>query len=634
VTEVESPFCEIPAKELHEHFSRVFGSRELPQQAMPTEVPHYNAPASCDQNPFEADFTAKEVWKRLRHCSNTAPGPDGIRYSVWKKFDKGAYVLATIFNCVKHLGANPGSWTNSATVLIHKKGERSDVTNWRLISMSNTIAKIYSSVLAERLGSWAARNQRISQSQKGFMPTDGCAEHNFVLQSVIVDARRSHKQCFIAWLDLTNAFGSVPHKTIFAALRWAGLNEEAIEVIHRLYDNNTTTIRSNTGPTPEINMKAGVKQGCPLSPVIFNLTIEPILRAISQTGTGYQLHRENINSLAYADDLALVARTPDDLQGLLDVTGRVADWAGLQFNGSKCATLHIDGKKKEALPTVFIIQGDTPTTLAEDDFYEHLGVPTGYHVGQSADKVFAKLKENLEKVDESLLAPWQKFDAINTFVLPCISFHFRNGVVQKKPLTDFDKNLKAAGKRWLNLPRRAGAEQLYMSYQMGGLNLLPMNLLADVSQLVHGVRLLQSTTVGTLSHTILQTVVEKRIRRAAQPCDIVHYLNGRMDGYFANESTDVTNVWTRLRSATRRIRKTINVEWTLDSDLQPRLQLNGANLRARDVEYFLRSAVRDHFRRRLLNKSDQGKMYEVTSAAAPPNHFLRNGDFTRFAEWR
>jgi hypothetical protein len=127
------------------------------------------------------------------------------------------------------------------------------------------------------------------------------------------------------------------------------------------------------------------------------------------------------------------------------------------------------------------------------------------------------MKENLDMVDGSLLAPWQKFDAINTLVLPCISFHLRNGLVQQKSLDDFDKRLKAAGKRWLNLPQRAGAEPLYLSYRMGGVNLLPMNLLADVSQLVHGIRLLQSTSLGPLSHTILRSVVERRIRTAAQP---------------------------------------------------------------------------------------------------------------------
>jgi hypothetical protein len=237
-------------------------------------------------------------------------------------------------------------------------------------------------------------------------------------------------------------------------------------------------------------------------------------------------------------------------------------------------------------------------------------------------------------VDGSLLAPWQKFDAVNTFILPCLSFHLKNGVVRKKSLNDFEKKLKAVGKKWLNLPQRAGIEPLYMGYRTGGVNLLPMALLADIEQLVHGWRLLQSSTMGSLSHTILQAVVEKRIRTTAQPSDLVNYLNGRMDGNLATESTDVTNVWTRLRLATRRIRRKINVDWALTAEQRPQLQLNGFRLRPNEVEYSLRNAVREYFRRRLLRKPDQGKVYEVTSAATPPNHFLRNGDFTRFAEWR
>jgi hypothetical protein len=79
-----------------------------------------------------------------------------------------------------------------------------------------------------------------------------------------------------------------------------------------------------------------------------------------------------------------------------------------------------------------------------------------------------------------------------------------------------------------------------------------------------------------------------------------------MEGNFANETTDNTTVWTRLRSATSRFKKKINMEWTLNADMQPQLQLNGVDLRARDVEYSLRSAVREHFRRRLLRKPDQG----------------------------
>jgi hypothetical protein len=145
------------------------------------DVPEYKALANNDRNPSETDFTAQEVCKLLRRCGNNAPAPDGIRYLVWKKFDEGSYILSEIFYCVKRLRATPRSWTKSMTVLIHNKGDRYDISNWRPISMSNTIAKIHSSVLAERLDNWAARNQRISPSQKGFMPIDGCAEHKFNL---------------------------------------------------------------------------------------------------------------------------------------------------------------------------------------------------------------------------------------------------------------------------------------------------------------------------------------------------------------------------------------------------------------------------------------------------------------------
>ena len=95
----------------------------------------------------------------------------------------------------------------------------SDISNWRPITLSNTLAKLYASVLAGRLGLWAVRNDRISINQKGFIPVDGCCEHNFVLQSTIVDARRSKRHCSVAWLDLTNVFGSGPHETIFTSLQ-------------------------------------------------------------------------------------------------------------------------------------------------------------------------------------------------------------------------------------------------------------------------------------------------------------------------------------------------------------------------------------------------------------------------------
>jgi len=121
--------------------------------------------------------------------------------------DKGGYALNAVFNTVHRLGTIPQAWGKSVTLLIYKKGKKSDISNWRPISLSNTTAKLYCSVLANRLGRRAARNDRISATQKGFMSVDGCCKHNITLQAAVADARRSRQQCCIAWFDLTNAFG-------------------------------------------------------------------------------------------------------------------------------------------------------------------------------------------------------------------------------------------------------------------------------------------------------------------------------------------------------------------------------------------------------------------------------------------
>jgi len=133
--------------------------------------------------------------------------------------------------------------------------------------------------------------------------------------------------------------------------------------------------------------------------------------------------------------------------------------------------------------------------------------------------------------------------------------------------------------------------------------------------------------------TFLSNVVKKRVRRPPEPQDLANYLCGSMEGAFANKSTDMSNIWTRLRSATRRLRSKINVTW-VNEDGQMTLCLNGFVLQRGVAEYALRNSIRKYYRQKLIAKSDQGKVYEITSSTNPPKHFLRNGDFTRFADWR
>ncbi|MGR0243486.1 hypothetical protein ACUWC2_28775, partial [Klebsiella pneumoniae] len=77
-------------------------------------------------------------------------------------------------------------------------------------------------LLTNRISSWCRMNSIISTAQKGFMPHDGVYEHNYIIQKRIEEAKRQKDDLCVAWIDISNAFGSIPHKCIIEALRRRG----------------------------------------------------------------------------------------------------------------------------------------------------------------------------------------------------------------------------------------------------------------------------------------------------------------------------------------------------------------------------------------------------------------------------
>ena len=109
---------------------------------------------------------------RLARMSNTALGPDRVRYSGLKKVDPGAHVLARLFARFLKRTQVPETWKETTTILILKGGERADLNNWRPLTLGNTVAKLYTGILADRISSWA-EDGRLSAVQKGFTSHDG-----------------------------------------------------------------------------------------------------------------------------------------------------------------------------------------------------------------------------------------------------------------------------------------------------------------------------------------------------------------------------------------------------------------------------------------------------------------------------
>jgi hypothetical protein len=252
----------------------------------------------------------------------------------------------------------PATWKKSKTILIPKDGDPTDIKNWRPIALCKTIYKLYTSCLVDRLRSWAVDEEVICSAQKGFMPYDGVIEHNFTLQTYLDNARTNQGSTYIAMLDLSNAFGSMPTDLILAVLRKAGVGEELEEIIGDIVTGGSTTIATKDGTTGELMINSGVRQGCPLSGFLFNTGIEPLVRSLIRKGAEDEPNIGH-HCLAYADDLTLIAEDPNHLQELISDAAERCLAMGLQLNARKCFSLHMSGTQPRGTRDTQLYVGGT-----------------------------------------------------------------------------------------------------------------------------------------------------------------------------------------------------------------------------------------------------------------------------------
>ena len=152
----------------------------------------------------------------------------------------------------------------------------------------------------------------------------------------------------VVWLDLKNAFGSVPHNTMWEMMKRLDVPAHFVSICQEIYQNSTQRAKSAEGCTHPISVRRGIKQGCPLSPLLFNLVLDGILPNLERVEDGYRFGGgATIKSLAYADDLCIVGTMKDRINHMLEMITDFFKWAGLDLNPSKCGSLSMINNKKQ-----------------------------------------------------------------------------------------------------------------------------------------------------------------------------------------------------------------------------------------------------------------------------------------------
>jgi retron-type reverse transcriptase len=195
------------------------------------------------------------------------------------------------------------------SILLPKGEENLDnINNWRPLTISSVILRLYTSLIAKRV----LTSYKINPRQRGFIEASGCSENSTLLSAVIDHAKRNHRELHVTFLDLAKAFDTVSHKHIVAGLQRFSTPTQFIDIVKDMYCNVTTSFQCGIEKTNSIPMTRGVKQGDPLSSLLFNIAMDPLLEKIDSQDNGYrfgQSEEDTISSFCYADDNALTTNT-------------------------------------------------------------------------------------------------------------------------------------------------------------------------------------------------------------------------------------------------------------------------------------------------------------------------------------
>ncbi|XP_055344652.1 uncharacterized protein LOC129592603 [Paramacrobiotus metropolitanus] len=170
----------------------------------------------------EADILPGDVKAILSHKDASAgSGLDGINYSFLKPYPEVHKCLAAMFNRLLLSGTACSSWKVGKTVLLYKKGDFGMPGNYRPITLTSCIGKVFHSVISSRLMSYCVKNKIIDTDvQKGFIEaTNGCGEHSLKLLKLIEQQGSKRHAMHVAWLDIANAYPSIRKEVLLAALR-------------------------------------------------------------------------------------------------------------------------------------------------------------------------------------------------------------------------------------------------------------------------------------------------------------------------------------------------------------------------------------------------------------------------------
>lgn len=347
---------------LFEHYNHLFSDTEnindidysdIPLKIEESELPGINEPIE---------------WPELRSCivklgRNKSPGPDGVVSELYITATRTedpdlrtkvktepicdlGRLLLKLAQLIWSTGKFPRCWDAATIISLPKKPGSTKTGDYRGISLIPTISKLITSIIATRILKGALETGRLCKEQAGFRSYEEAVAQATLVYELTQRARERRETTYITFIDAEKAFDRAPHGAIMAKAHAFGVRGRILDLIKNLYQNASFTVRNGDWTSEPGRVEKGVKQGDPLSPILFSIFMNDLNIALQKDAPsiGHSLYPggPQITTGKFADDVAMIAPNRETAIHQQLAASAWMDKCKMRANAAKCAVMIIE----------------------------------------------------------------------------------------------------------------------------------------------------------------------------------------------------------------------------------------------------------------------------------------------------
>ncbi|CAI5463491.1 unnamed protein product [Closterium sp. Yama58-4] len=366
-----------------------------------------------------AAWTEQEVKNAFAALAkNKSPGSDGLPKELfeahWDLLGGSFMAMARDFETSASL---PAEIKEAVTILLHKKGDRDQLNNYRPISLLNFTYKVLARVVAGRMKT--VLHHVISPEQYGFLPGRRLSDAVALVADIIDAAKNGGEDWYLLLVDFQKAFDSLSRDFLFQVLRGMGFPPLFVKWVEGLHEGTSTKLLVNGWLGEGLEVVSGVTQGCPLAPYLFLCAVEPLAQEIERAKLGLSKDEQRLNYLGYADDTTLVLQGKEQIVSAEKILDRFERVSGLATNKSKSVVLPLGanlGAQDDS--------GGSFKWAGADDAEKLLGIwvsPSGSGV-KTWEKALCHITKKLIKWKQKYLTTSARATVVTYYIVPIVAF--------------------------------------------------------------------------------------------------------------------------------------------------------------------------------------------------------------------